>query len=165
MKYIMGIDCGGTVVKASIFDLDGREMSSCGEKMDVIAPQADWFERDTAQTKACAFKAISGAIKKAGVDGADIAGIGVTGQANGLYMFKKTALQPTTVFSAQTPELKTILKSGRRTVPRTGSYQSSRKPSGPVSCLYSCPGLRSIILSLLTSAMSALLQRIISASC
>lgn len=89
MKYIMGIDCGGTVLKASIFDLEGREMSSYGETMDVITPQADWYERDTAQTKKCAYAAIKGALEKAGVDGADIAGIGVTGQANGLYMFKK----------------------------------------------------------------------------
>ena len=42
MKYIMGIDCGGTGVKASVFDLDGREMSSYGEKMDTLSPQAEW---------------------------------------------------------------------------------------------------------------------------
>jgi len=89
MKYIMGIDCGGTVVKASVFDLNGREMSSYGEKMDTLSPHADWYERDTAQTKACAYSAIKGALEKAGVDGRDIAGIGVTGQANGLYMFRK----------------------------------------------------------------------------
>lgn len=87
MKYIMGIDCGGTVVKASVFDLEGREFSSCGQKMDTIAPKPDWFERDPAQTKCYAFLAIKKALEKAGVSGKDIAGIGVTGQANGLYMF------------------------------------------------------------------------------
>ena len=85
----MGIDCGGTVSKASVFDLDGRELSSCGRTMSIINPQPDRYERDVPQVKRCTFEAIRGALQKAGISGSEIAGIGLTGQANGLYMFKK----------------------------------------------------------------------------
>ena len=89
MKYLMGIDCGGTVLKTSIFDLEGKERSTFGITMPVTSLGAGRYERDAYLIENSAYRSISGAISKAGIDPAEIAGIGLTGQANGLYMFKK----------------------------------------------------------------------------
>ena len=89
MKYIMGIDCGGTVLKTSVFDLDGKEKSSCGITIPVTALGAGRYERSPQEIAEAAFRSIRGALEKAGVAGKEIAGIGLTGQANGLYMFRK----------------------------------------------------------------------------
>ncbi len=89
MKYLMGIDVGGSVAKAAVYDSVGREICSCGERMDTLAPRPGFFERDTLQIKDCVYKAVAEAVSKSGVDSGDIAAIGVTGQANGLYMFDR----------------------------------------------------------------------------
>lgn len=87
MQYLMGIDVGGSVAKAAIYDNCGREMCSCGEKMDTLSPFPEYCERDSHQIKTCIYTAISTCIKKSGINADDIVAVGVTGQANGLYMF------------------------------------------------------------------------------
>ena len=89
MKYLMGIDCGGTVLKTSIFDLQGNEKSSYGITIPVNSPGSGRYERDISLIEDSAYRSVSGAIQKAGVAPEEIVGIGLTGQANGLYMFKK----------------------------------------------------------------------------
>ncbi len=89
MKYLMGIDCGGTVLKTSIFDLQGNEKSSYGITIPVNSPGSGRYERDISLIEDSAYRSVSGAIQKAGVEPEEIVGIGLTGQANGLYMFKK----------------------------------------------------------------------------
>ena len=89
MRYLMGIDCGGTVLKTSVFDLGGREKASYGIHIPVLSDVPGRYERDTAVIADAARRSIRGAIEKAGIDASGIAGIGLTGQANGLYMFRK----------------------------------------------------------------------------
>lgn len=89
MQYLMGVDVGGSVAKVAIYDPSGHEICSCGERMDTLTPRPDYCERDTCQIKCCIYNAIKATLKKSGIDAADIAAIGVTGQANGLYMFDR----------------------------------------------------------------------------
>lgn len=89
MQYLMGIDVGGSVAKAAIYDLSGHEIYSCGERMDTLTPLPEYCERDPAQIKSCIFAAIASCVKESGIQGEAIAAIGVTGQANGLYMFDR----------------------------------------------------------------------------
>ncbi len=89
MQYLMGVDVGGSVAKVAIYTFSGHEICSCGERMDTLTPRADYCERDTCQIKCCIYNAITSTLQKSGVDPADIAAIGVTGQANGLYMFDR----------------------------------------------------------------------------
>ena len=89
MQYLMGVDIGGSVAKAAIYDTDGHELYACGRKMDTLTPQPEFCQRDPEQIRDCVYGAVSDVIKKAAISGSDIAAIGVTGQANGLYMFKR----------------------------------------------------------------------------
>ena len=89
MQYLMGVDIGGSVAKAAIYDTDGHELYACGRKMDTLTPQPEFCQRDPEQIRDCVYGAVSDVMKKAAISGSAIAAIGVTGQANGLYMFKK----------------------------------------------------------------------------
>lgn len=84
--YVMGIDNGGTSSKAAIYDLQGREVAKCTTYTKMLTPHHYWTERDMDELKEVNFAAIRGAMEKAGIDGCDIAGIGVTGHGNGLYL-------------------------------------------------------------------------------
>lgn len=87
MQYVMGIDMGGTMVKAALFDRAGNEIAAHGEKLTVLYPGKDMNERSIEQAEEMTYKAIRLAIEKSGISPADIAAIGVTGQANGAYLF------------------------------------------------------------------------------
>lgn len=89
MQYLMGVDVGGSVAKAAIYDVEGHEICACGRKMDTLTPQPEFCQRDPGQIRDCVYGAIADVVKKAGISGGDIMAVGVTGQANGLYMFKK----------------------------------------------------------------------------
>lgn len=83
----MGIDIGGTMVKAAVFNRDGEEVAVSEHKLKVIHPGKDKVERDINDATKAVYAVITDVIRKSGIDSAGIRGIGVTGQANGLYMF------------------------------------------------------------------------------
>ena len=87
MNYYLGIDMGGTVIKAALFDEKGKEIKTCGRKLTVLYPAPDMYERSCIEAREACYQVIANVIKESGVNSADIKGIGVTGQANGLYMF------------------------------------------------------------------------------
>ena len=45
-RYAIGLDNGGTVTKAALFDLEGREICVAAQKTPVTAPQPGYTERD-----------------------------------------------------------------------------------------------------------------------
>ena len=87
MKYLMGIDMGGTMVKTSIYDLEGSEIATHGEHISILHPRYDRMERDLTEARDKMILTVRKAISKAHISGSDILGIGVTGQGNGAYMF------------------------------------------------------------------------------
>lgn len=87
MKALMGIDMGGTMVKASVFDLESRELASYGEKLIAIQPRDGWMERDLADAEQKIYRCIRMALEQANLTGEDILGVGVTGQGNGAFFF------------------------------------------------------------------------------
>lgn len=46
MKYLMGIDNGGTFAKAALFDEKGRQVSVAKALLPIITPQDGYMERD-----------------------------------------------------------------------------------------------------------------------
>ncbi len=87
MKYLMGIDSGGTVTKAGIYDVRGNEIAVARNTFDIILPGDGMNERDIQQFKNANLSAIKQAVKLSGIDPRDIAGVAVAGQGNGMYMF------------------------------------------------------------------------------
>jgi len=81
-KYLMGIDNGGTVCKAALFTLDGKEVAVASQKVQNI----NQTEMDMNQTWASTCGAIKGVIDKAGIAAAEIACIAAAGHGNGIYL-------------------------------------------------------------------------------
>lgn len=87
MKYYMGIDMGGTMVKAAIFSQFGEEIAVSEQKLKVIYPGKEMVERDVYEAKKAVYHVIKMVIQKSQIESSAIGGIGVTGQANGMYLF------------------------------------------------------------------------------
>ena len=86
MKYLLGIDNGGTVTKAAIYDLKGRELAVSGIKTRLLMPFPGFTERDTEELWKANIEVIKDVIAKSGVGAHNIAGVAVTGHGNGMYL-------------------------------------------------------------------------------
>lgn len=85
-KYLLGIDNGGTMVKASLFDSQGSEIAVACSKVKVHMPHPGFIERNMNELWDTNAKVIKDLILKAGIDPGLIVGVGVTGHGNGIYL-------------------------------------------------------------------------------
>ncbi|WP_035256279.1 FGGY-family carbohydrate kinase [Actibacterium mucosum] len=88
-KYILGLDAGNTVIKAVLFDLDGRQVAMHALDGQSSTPAPGFVERDIPELCANAGQAIRGCIGKAGIAADQIVGIGCAGHGNGLYLLDR----------------------------------------------------------------------------
>lgn len=86
---ILGIDVGNTVVKAVLFDLEGRQIARHGVDGTTLKPAPGMVERPVAELWANARAAIAGCLASAQVDAGRIAAIGLAGHGNGLYLLDR----------------------------------------------------------------------------
>jgi len=86
LKYLIGIDLGTSATKTVLFDQRGAIVSSSSAEYPLYQPQNGWAEQDPADWRRAAFSTIAGVIKASGVNPADIAGVGISGQMHGLVM-------------------------------------------------------------------------------
>jgi L-xylulokinase len=84
--YLMGIDNGGTVTKAALYDTAGREIAVASVKTEMLFPFPGHAEKNSDDLWAANVKVISSVVKKAGIPAAAIAAIAVTGHGNGMYL-------------------------------------------------------------------------------
>lgn len=89
MPYLLGIDNGGTMTKAAIFTIDGREVVTSASETPVQSPQEGYFERDMLDMWNTTAMCIRQALRKAGICGNEIAAVGCTGHGKGLYLWGK----------------------------------------------------------------------------
>jgi len=89
MKYLLGLDNGGTIVKAAIFDIQGKPISVGKCQVKLILPRDYFVERSYEDVWQANVNAIHEAVREAGIDPHDIAAVGVTGHGNGVYMQDK----------------------------------------------------------------------------
>ena len=85
-QYLLGIDNGGTVTKAALYDLDGVEVAVASARTETLYPQPGQIERDLDKFWAGNAGVIAEVIRRARVDTSRIAGISVTGHGCGMYM-------------------------------------------------------------------------------
>ena len=86
---ILGIDIGNTVVKAVLFDMEGRQVARHGVDGTTVKPAPGMVERPVSELWRNACEAISGCLKHAGVAAHRISAIGLAGHGNGLYLLDK----------------------------------------------------------------------------
>ena len=86
MAHLMGLDISTTGAKAIIIDAAGQVIASANSPQPISQPQPLWSEQDPADW----WQGISGSIRQAlaqaGLGGADISAIGLTGQMHGLVL-------------------------------------------------------------------------------
>ncbi len=87
---LLGIDVGGTVTKAAVFDTQGQELAVAGGHVPTHHPRAGYVERDCAaiwQAAAAAVRRVLEAPELAGIGAGpgDIACVCCTGHGNGGY--------------------------------------------------------------------------------
>ncbi len=85
-EYLLGIDNGGTVTKATIYTAEGKEIATASEKTQLIMPKPGFTERDLPELWAANCRSIRGVIEKSSIKPSDIAAVASTGHGNGIYL-------------------------------------------------------------------------------
>lgn len=86
MRYLMGIDNGGTFSKAALFDEEGKQISVASVPTVTITPKSGYTERDMDELWRVNAQAVKTAIQKSGIDAGQIAGVSFSGHGKGLYL-------------------------------------------------------------------------------
>jgi L-xylulokinase len=88
-QYLLGLDIGGTMTKAAIYNLKGEEIAVTGCQTPCIMPREGYVQRDMALLWDLCAQVIREVIQKARIQSGDILGIGCTGHGKGLYLWGK----------------------------------------------------------------------------
>ena len=102
MNYYLGVDLGGTVVKASLFDTNGHEVGTAGRRTTLISEEPGQAERNIAETRRLTYEAIRGALDAAGVAGSTVSAVSTTGHGKGLYAIRKDGSPGVGIISTDT---------------------------------------------------------------
>jgi L-xylulokinase len=84
--WLMGIDNGGTVTKAALYDASGREVAVASVKTEMLFPHPGHTEKNLDALWAANVRVISEVMKRAGAAPAEVAAVAVTGHGNGMYL-------------------------------------------------------------------------------
>lgn len=87
--YFLGIDNGGTMSKAAIYDACGKELSVAACRVQQLTPQAGWSERNMERLWTDTAAVIRQAISQANIAPSQIRGVACTGHGNGLYLLDR----------------------------------------------------------------------------
>ncbi|MBB5193560.1 L-xylulokinase [Silvimonas terrae] len=89
MSYYLGLDCGGTLIKAGIYDETGHEYAVARSALDTISRQPGWQERNLANLWHHAAAVIHKAIASSGLPACAISGVGISAQGKGVYLLDR----------------------------------------------------------------------------
>lgn len=79
--YLLGIDIGTSACKATLFRKTGEVRAAASRAYDVYYPQAGWAEQNPDEWWRAVCGAIGELLEVSGVQGSEIAGIGIDGQS------------------------------------------------------------------------------------
>lgn len=84
-EYLLGIDNGGTISKAAVFDLAGEVIAVSARKTETLSPHPGHFERSMDRMWQATAEAIREVLAESDVAPGDILCVAATGHGNGLY--------------------------------------------------------------------------------
>ncbi len=93
-KFILSLDQGTTSSRAIVFDHDGNIRSVAQHEFPQIFPQSGWVEHDPRQIWGSQASVIAEAISKMGINGKNIAGIGITNQRETTIVWDRQTGEP-----------------------------------------------------------------------
>lgn len=86
MAYLMGIDVGTTGTKTLLIKDTGEVVASVTSEYPMYTPRPLWAEQDPEDWWQATVYSIRQVLQRSGIDAAEIAGIGLTGQMHGMVM-------------------------------------------------------------------------------
>ncbi len=103
MAYFLGIDVSTTSAKALVVDEAGQVVASASTALTFDTPRPLWSEQNPADWWEGAVQSIRAALAQAGVGGAAVRAIGLTGQMHGLVLLDEagTVLRPAILWNDQ----------------------------------------------------------------
>ena len=84
--YLLGIDVGTSGSKAILIDAAGAVKASATTEYPLYTPQPLWAEQNPSDWWAATVSSIKRVLQEGGVEPADVAGVGLTGQMHGLVL-------------------------------------------------------------------------------
>jgi L-xylulokinase len=84
--YFLGIDNGGTMAKAALFDAQGQSYGVTRRKIPLQMPQSGWMEIDAETLWSTTAEAIRELLTDSEIAPTDIVAVACTGYGNGLYL-------------------------------------------------------------------------------
>lgn len=93
-KYILALDQGTSSSRAIVFDHAGHIRSVAQKEFPQIFPESGWVEHDPNQIWSSQAAVIAEAISAIGINGLDIAGIGITNQRETIVVWDKETDEP-----------------------------------------------------------------------
>lgn len=93
-KYILAFDAGTTSSRAIVFDHEGKICSVAQKEFTQIFPQSGWVEHDPHELWSSQAAVAAEAITKIGINGTNIAGIGITNQRETTIVWDKNTGEP-----------------------------------------------------------------------
>lgn len=127
-KYILSFDAGTTSSRAIVFNHKGDICSVAQKEFTQIFPQSGWVEHDPHEIWSSQAAVAAEAITKIGINGSNIAGIGITNQRETTIVWDKNTGEP--VYNA-------IVWQDRR----TSDYCDKLKNEGYISMVKEKTGL------------------------
>lgn len=127
-KFILAFDAGTTSSRAIVFDKEGKIRSIAQKEFTQYFPQSGWVEHDPHEIWSSQAAVAAEAITKIGINGANIAGIGITNQRETVVVWDRATGEP--VYNA-------IVWQDRR----TSEYCDLLKNRGMVDLIRSKTGL------------------------
>lgn len=88
-QYLLGLDNGGTNIKAVIFDSLGTQVASASGRIEMLTPAVGFTERDMEKLWEVNYGVIKEAIDQSGLDPEKIVGLSLSGHGKGLYLWGK----------------------------------------------------------------------------
>jgi len=90
MNYYLGLDNGGTLVKAVVFDQNGQMITRASEKLTMLTPAPGFTERDMDELWSANLRVLRAAVEQAGPQIATlIKSVACSGHGKGLYLWGK----------------------------------------------------------------------------
>src|SRR5215212_825432 len=85
-SFLLGIDAGTTVIKSTLFALDGREVAGAAHDSSLLAPRPGWAEANMDVVWQAVVATVQQTLRQAAVAPEDVLAIGVTGQGDGTWL-------------------------------------------------------------------------------
>jgi glycerol kinase len=93
-RYVMALDQGTTSSRALLFDAEGALVAVDQHEFPQHFPKPGWVEHDPAEIWESQLRAGRGVLAKAGVQGKDVAAIGITNQRETALVWERRSGQP-----------------------------------------------------------------------